>query len=106
VVGFFDSLRIELKSTGIDITVICPDFVIRETHRRAIGSDGEALGETPMQEDKIMTASECADLCLKAISKRQRLLITSLRGRLGRWFKLIMPQLIDNIAERAINNRH
>ena len=59
-----------------------------------------------MQEDKIMTASECAELCLQAISKRQRLLITSLRGRLGRWFKLIMPKIIDNIAERAINNRH
>ena len=65
VVGFFDSLRIELKSTGVDVTVICPDFVVTETHKRAIGADGKALGETPMQEDKIMTASECAELCLQ-----------------------------------------
>ncbi|MFT7680898.1 MAG: short-subunit dehydrogenase [Moritella dasanensis] len=106
IIGFFDSLRIELKDDGIDITVICPDFVITETHKRAIGSNGKALGETPMNESKLMTAAQCAELCLHAISNRQRLLITSLRGRLGRWFKLLVPGLIDRIADRAIRNRH
>lgn len=106
VVGFFDSLRIELKNDGIDVTVICPDFVVTETHKRAIGTDGKALGETPMNEKKLMTAEQCAALCLDAISGRQRLLITSLRGRLGRWFKLLLPGLIDRIADRAIRDRH
>jgi len=106
VVGFFDSLRIELKDDGVDVTVVCPDFVITETHKRAIGTDGKALGATPMNENKLMTAEQCAALCLDAISGRQRLLITSLRGRLGRWFKLLIPGLIDHIADRAIRNRH
>jgi len=106
IIGFFDSLRIELNNEGIDITVICPDFVVTETHKRAIGTDGQPLGNTPMQESQLMTAEQCAQLCLNAISGRQRLLITSLRGRLGRWFKLLMPSLIDRIADRAIRNRH
>src|SRR4030095_1158533 len=56
MVGFFDSLRIELAGTGVDVTVVAPDFVAREIHRRAIGPDGAPLGVTPMQEAKIMRA--------------------------------------------------
>lgn len=106
MVGFFDSLRIELKPDGVDVTVICPDFVVSQTHRRAIGPDGNPLGQSPMREAKIMTAERCAQLCLAAIAGRRRLLITSLRGKLGRWLRLVAPGLIDRIADRAIRQRH
>ena len=105
MVGFFDSLRIELEDTGVTVTVIAPDFVVSQIHRRALGADGRPLGETPMQEARIMTAERCAELIVAAMEKRQRLLITSLRGKLGRWFKLIAPGLIDRIARKAIEQR-
>jgi hypothetical protein len=41
-----------------------------------------------------------------AIARRQRLLITSLRGRAGRWLGIIAPALIDRIAARAIRRGH
>ncbi len=103
--GFFDSLRIELLETGVTVTMIAPDFVLSEMHRRALGSDGTPLGKSPMQEEKIMTAEKCADLIVKAIENRKRLLITSLRGRLGRWVKMFAPGLIDKIAAKAIKER-
>lgn len=106
MVGFFDSLRIELADTGVTVTVIAPDFVVSQIHRRAMGGDGQPLGETPMQESKIMTAEQCARLIVDAMEKRRRLLITSVRGRVGRWFKLFAPGLIDRIASRAIRQRH
>ena len=106
IVGFFDSLRIELKDTGVSVTVIAPDFVRTETHKRALGPDGRPLGESPMRQDRIMSAEECARLMVRAIGKRQRLLITSARGRFGRWIKLIAPAAIDRIAARAIRERH
>lgn len=102
VFGFFDSLRIELAGTGVDVTMIAPDFVVSEIHRRAMDGSGKALGTSPMQESKIMTADECAGLICRAMEKRQRLLITSMRGRLGRWVRLIAPGLIDRIAMKAI----
>jgi short-subunit dehydrogenase len=100
--GFFDSLRIELEGTGVTVTVIAPDFVRSEIHKRAIGPDGRPLGASPMQATKIMTAEECARLAVRAIDGRERLLITSLRGRAGRWLKLFAPSLIDRIAAAAI----
>jgi short-subunit dehydrogenase len=105
MVGFFDSLRIELEDTGVTVTVIAPDFVVSQIHRRALGTDGRPLGETPMQESRIMTAERCAELIVDAMEKRQRLLITSLRGRLGRWVRLVAPGLIDRIARKAIRER-
>ena len=102
VFGFFDSLRIELADSGVDVTMIAPDFVLSEIHRRAMNGHGQALGTSPMQESKIMTAEQCAALICRAMEKRQRLLITSLRGRLGRWVRLIAPRLIDRIAMKAI----
>jgi len=105
MVGFFDSLRIELADSGVSVTVIAPDFVVTQIHRRALGADGAPLGETPMQEGRIMTAEACAQLIVGAMEKRQRLLITSRRGKLGRWFKLFAPGLIDRIAKKAIERK-
>jgi len=102
--GFFDSLRIELKDTGVSVTMIAPDFVLSEIHKRALDGSGNPLGKSPLQESKIMTAEECAVLIMGAIEKRDRLLITSLRGKLGRWMKLIAPSVVDNIAAKAIKD--
>ena len=102
--GFFDSLRVELKTSGVSVTMIAPDFVLSEIHKRAFDGSGKPLGESPLQESKIMTAEECASLTIQAIEKRDRVLITSLRGKLGRWVKLFAPSLIDMVAAKAIKN--
>jgi short-subunit dehydrogenase len=106
MIGFFDSLRIELRGTGVAVSVIAPDFVVSEIHKRAIGPDGEPLCDSPMREAKIMTAADCARRIVTAIEKRERLVVMSSRGRIGRWLKLLAPGLIDRIAEKAIRDRH
>jgi NAD(P)-dependent dehydrogenase (short-subunit alcohol dehydrogenase family) len=100
--GFFESLRIELQDTGVTVTMVAPDFVVSEIHRRAIGPDGKPLGKSPLREGKVMTAEECARRIVRAAEKRQRLVITSLRGRVGRFVRLVAPRLIDSVARRAI----
>lgn len=106
LIGFCDSLRIELAGTGVDVSVIAPDFVVSEIHKRAVGADGKPLGRSPMQESRIMTAEQCATRIVRAIERRERLVIMSLRGHVGRWLKLLAPAWIDRIAARAIRERH
>ena len=100
--GFYDSLRIELQGTGVAVTMLAPDFVVSEIHARAAGPGGRPLGASPMQESRIMTAETCAALTLRAMERRQRLAVLSMRGRWGRVARLIAPGLIDRIAARAV----
>ena len=106
MVGFFESLRIELRGSGVAVSIVAPDFVVSQIHRRAVGPDGKPLGTTPMQESRIMSADKCARLTVRAMQRRQRLAILSARGRVGRWARLVAPGVVDRIAQRAIRDRH
>ena len=106
VIGFFESLRIELAEYNIAVTTLCPDFVITQIHKRALDAQGKPLGATPIDESNVMTAEECAKMMLPVISGRNRMMITSLRGKLGRFVKLIAPGVIDKIARKAITSGH
>ena len=80
--------------------------MLAEIHRRALGPDGKPLGTSPMNEARIMTAAKCAALILDAGARRRRLAILSLRGRVGRFVRLLAPGLIDWIAARAVARGH
>jgi short-subunit dehydrogenase len=105
VFGFFDSLRIELEGTGVDVTIVAPYFVLSEIHRRSTGADGRPLGHSPMQEDKIMTAEKCAALTVSGMEARQRLVITNWRGgRLSRLVRVFAPSVVDRLARKAVRD--
>jgi len=103
MIGFFDSLRIELAGSGVSVTVVAPDFVRSEIHKRAIGPDGKPLGESPLADQDIMSADECAGLIIEAARARRRMVVTSGRGRILRILKLLAPSLVDRLAARAIS---
>jgi hypothetical protein len=49
-----------------------------------------------------MSADECARLMVRAMERRQRMLVMSLKGKLGRWAKLVAPGLVDRMAAEAV----
>jgi NAD(P)-dependent dehydrogenase (short-subunit alcohol dehydrogenase family) len=102
MVGFFDTLRIELAPDGISVTIIYPGFVGTGVRERAFGPDGQPLGWSPVQEDKVMDVKTCAHLILAAAARRKREEVMTVRGKLGQWLKLIAPGLVDRVASRAI----
>jgi short-subunit dehydrogenase len=102
MIGFFDSLRIELAGSGVSVTVICPGFVTSEIRERAYGADGKPLGKSPVRESEVMSAEECARIMINAIAQRKREEVMTLRGKLGQWAKLIAPGMVDRMARKAI----
>jgi short-subunit dehydrogenase len=100
--GFFDSLRIELRDAGVAVTVIAPYFVRSEIRRRSPGPDGRTIEASPVRESEIMSAEECARLIARAMERRQRMLVMSFKGKLGRWLKLFAPALVDRMAAAAV----
>jgi short-subunit dehydrogenase len=102
MVGFFDSLRIELAETGVSVTLIYPGFVTSEIRERAFGADGQPLMKSPVREAEVMTAEECARIIIKALARRKREEVMTARGKLGLWVKLIAPGMVDRMARKAI----
>ena len=54
--GFFDSLRVELRDSGVSVTVIAPYFVQSEIRKRSPGPDGRTVEASPVKEAEIMSA--------------------------------------------------
>lgn len=104
--GFFESLRIELAGTGVSVTIVAPDFVQSEIHTRSLGADGKPLGRLLQDHGSFLSAEVCADMIVKAMAQRKRLVVTSMRGKLGRWVKLCFPQVIDWMAKRGVANAY
>ncbi len=104
--GFFDSLRIELRETGVDVLIVSPGFVATDIRARALGSDGKAKGESPREESSdTMSVAECVRLMIGAMEKRQRELVMTTRGKLAQWMKLIAPAVVDRIAQQAVQEK-
>lgn len=105
LVGLFESLRLELKDSGVAVTLVAPDYVVTEVHARAIGPDGQPIGHGKLDPTKVMSAEACAKLMARGMAARKRLVLTSARSRYGRWLKLAWPGLVDRIASRAVARR-
>jgi short-subunit dehydrogenase len=100
--GFFDSLRIELAGSGVDVTMIYPGFVATGIRENAAGPDGLPIKVSPVKESAVMSVEECARRMVRAIERREREVVMTARGKMGLWLKLIAPSLVDRIARRAI----
>ncbi|WP_439643583.1 SDR family oxidoreductase [Gemmatimonas sp.] len=102
--GFFDSLRIELEDSGVSVTVVYPGFVFSEINARAYAPDGTAYGDRAYKRrpGETMETAECCRLILGAVARRDRDLVMTWRGKIGRLLKLISPRLVDRIAKQAI----
>jgi short-subunit dehydrogenase len=105
--GFFDSLRVELMGSGVSVTVIYPGFVFSEINRHALGPDGHPMGERAYtrRSGETMSTEECARLTLRAIEARDRDLVMTWRGKVGRILKWLTPALVDGMARRAISGK-
>jgi len=100
--GFFDSLRIELMDSGVTVTMIYPGFVSTEIRERAFGADGKPLGKSPVHEEQVMTAQECARQIVEAAAVRRREVVMTARAKVGMWLKMVAPKVVDRIARKAI----
>ncbi len=104
--GFFDSLRIELKATGVTVTMIYPGFVATDIAERALGPDGKPLGTRAVRKERVMQVDECASQIIDAAVSRRREVIMTARARLGLLVKAFWPERIDRMAELIVSRGH
>jgi len=103
--GFFDSLRLELRGTGVCVTVIAPGFVETEFQKRALDRTGKALCESPVVDrSKFLSAEKAADIIVSGIEKRKRLVVTDRKVHFARWIYPLLPNVIEFFLQKAFRN--
>jgi hypothetical protein len=51
---------------------------------------------------KVMPVERCARIIIDAAAARDREVVMTLRGKVGRWIKLASPGLVDRIAIKTL----
>jgi len=97
--GFLDTLRVENLKTGVHVLVAAPGFTASNVRNVALTADGSSQGETPRDEDKMMSAEECARLIANSVVKRKReLIMTFIEGKVTVWLKKWFPSLLEKLT--------
>lgn len=104
--GFFDTLRIELRDTGIDVLVVSPGFVATDIRQHVLGANGNPIDASLSNEQQqAMSVEDCVSQIVQAMQQRRRELVMTRKGRIGLWLKLIAPEFVDRIAASALNSQ-
>jgi short-subunit dehydrogenase len=96
--GFMEALRTELLKTGVNVLVACPGFTSSNIRVAALAENGQAHGETSMEEGKMMRPETVAKIIVDGIASRKRTLVMTGQGKLTVWLNKLLPGLADNLV--------
>jgi short-subunit dehydrogenase len=102
--GFFEALRAELKPSGVSVTTAYPGVVATQIRHRGFNARGEPAGSSGLKEDDAMSVEECARLIIDGMDRRQREVVMTAKGKLGRFMKLLAPGMIEKVALAALKD--
>ena len=98
--GWLESLRTELKDSGVHVLTACPGFTASNIRKVALNKDAKPEAESLMKEEKMMSSRECADHIFKAIASRKRTLILTTQGKEAVWVNRLFPSLADKLIHK------
>lgn len=96
--GFFEALRTELLNKGVHVLVACPGFTASNIRNTALAKDGSAQGESPREEETMMSSEVVAGYILKAIKNKKRDLVLTVQGKLTVFMNRRFPGLMDRLV--------
>jgi len=100
--GFLETIRIENLKKGLHVMIIAPGFTATEIRKHALLGDGKEQGESPKDENKLMSPEYVAKWILKGIKKKKRNKILTWEGRFTALFQRIIPHTVDRAYYNAL----
>jgi dehydrogenase/reductase SDR family member 7B len=105
--GFLEVLRTEYLRRDVHVLTACPGFTSSNIRRNALTKDGSGQGESPRQEEQMMSAEECAHHIYRATVKRKRSLVLTAQGKfaifLNKWWPAMADKLVYNVMAKESN---
>lgn len=99
--GFSDALRVELRGTGIEVSVVCPGFTKTEFSDKVL----DYGVERGRPSAGAMAAEEVADVIFECARRPKAEILLTGKGKTLAWLQRISPKLTDWALARAIDVR-
>lgn len=98
--GFLEALRTEVMEDGVNVLWVCPGFTASNIRNAALDKDAKPQKENLMDEEKMMSAEECAEYILKAIEKKKRTMVLTFLGIRTVFMNKFFPALTDKLVRK------
>lgn len=102
--GFLEALRTENLQTGLHVLTLCPGYTASNIRSTALTEKGEQQGESPRNEGKMMQPEEVAQIMLKGIKRRKKVIVLTFTGKmtvfLNKWFNSFMDKVTYNYIKK------
>lgn len=96
--GFFETLRAENVNTGLNCLIVCPGFTASNIRNTALNEKGNQQGESPRDEQKMMSSEEVALHIFNGIEKRKRMIVLTTTGKLTYWLNKFFGSWMDKMT--------
>ncbi len=105
--GFLDTIRGELRGTGVDVITALPHWLRgTELRQSALSHDGERIGEGRREHSKESVSLEaCSEAIVKGVERREREIVIPWKLRLLPWVKLVAPWFLDHLVRGAMDQQ-
>lgn len=101
--GLFDSLRAELRGTGVSVTVVCPSFVDTAIEAHGLGPDG---GPPPpgarTGAEGAIPPERAAEAIYRGLVRRKRRVFVPGFARLAWWVSRLAPRTYERLMLRRV----
>lgn len=98
--GYFESLRLELESKNIYITIVCPGRVKTNISKSAYAGDGLKHSKMDEGQQSGISAVKCSEQYIRAIEKDKKEVLIGGNELLMVYLKRFCPFLFYKIARR------
>ena len=95
--GLFETLRYELKGSGVNVMLVCPGFTATDLRKNALVGDGSVAAQPPLAMGKVASPQEVAEAIYHGALKRRRLLVLSNVDWRARVLARFFPRLFERV---------
>ncbi len=100
--GFLEVLRTEMLKKDVHVLTACPGFTASNIRKRALSKDGTSQGESPRDENDMMSAEEVAKRIYKATLRRKKILILTTQGKFTVLLNKLFPVFVDKLVYKVM----
>jgi len=82
--------------------IACPGFTTSNIRNTALAADGSQQGESPRNEEKMMSAEEVAAHIYRAVKRRKNSLVLTTQGKLTVLVNKFFPNWLDKMVYKEM----